>query len=111
MITCNLCGWHMKKANFSDPKEFEVGMTKIVGWTIELVLLNLHTSFKDEVEQKLSERHCTVYDCYKHPEYLVQVIKELYGNSYKTITEAIKLALRPFGTYAPVKSFFDKICE
>ena len=102
----------MKKADFSDPKEFEAGMTKIVGWTIELVLLNLHPSFKDEVEQKLSEYHrCTVYDCYKHPEYLVQVIKELYGNSYRAITDSIKLKLRPFGTYEPVKSFFDKICE
>ena len=101
----------MKKADFSDPKEFEAGMTKIVGWTIELVLLNLHPSYKEEVEKKLSELGCTVYDCYKHPQYLVQVIKELYGNSYSAITDLIKLTLRPFGTYAPVKSFFDKICE
>ena len=54
---------------------------------------------------------CYIPDCYDHPEYLREVLKDLYGNSYSTIAESIKEKLEEFIRYKSIEEFLSVISE
>ncbi len=53
-----------------------------------------------------SHYNCTISDCYEHPEYLRNVLKDVYKGDYNSIIEEIKLTL---GELAKVKTIADFI--
>ncbi len=64
---------------------------------IEKTLLDIGVSVYDKLVDRLYEKyHCYIHDCYEKPEYLMDVLKELYGTSHKVIIYSIENELKEF---------------
>jgi hypothetical protein len=64
---------------------------------VEKTLLNIGKQTYDKVIDMLNEKyHSYLTDCYEHPEYLSEILKELYGNSQNVIMQSIKKELEEF---------------
>ena len=69
-------------------------MRALITFSVEKVLLDVGKPMLDKVANKLyKEYQCYIPDCYEHPDYLNNVLRSVFGNSYITISEAIKLEL------------------
>ena len=69
-------------------------MRALITFSVEKVLLDIGKPMLDKVTSKLyREYQCYLPDCYEHPDYLNNVLRSVFGNSYFTIAEAIKLEL------------------
>ena len=69
-------------------------MRALIALSIEKVLLDISKPMLDKVAAKLyKEYHCYIHDCYEHPDYLNNVLRSVFGNSYVTIAKSIKLEL------------------
>ena len=55
--------------------------------------------------------HCSIIDCYDHPEYLRTVLKEVYWKEYNSVLEDIKLELERLVDIEKVKEDFFKIMQ
>ncbi len=63
--------------------------------SIEKILLNIGKPILDKAESELYKRYkCYLPDCYDHPEYLNDVLKSIFGNSYYKIVDSIKTELQ-----------------
>jgi len=70
-------------------------MRALIALSIEKVLLDIGKPMLDKVTNRLyKEYQCYLPDCHEHPDYLNNVLRSVLGNSYITITEAIKLELK-----------------
>ena len=77
-----------------DPPNTMKALTTII---IGKALLEIGTPVYDKVASRLLEKyHCYIPDCFEKPEYLREVLKELYGASHKVITYAIEKQLSEF---------------
>lgn len=66
-------------------------MKALVTLSIEKVLLKMGTPVFEKVSNRLQKEYkCYIPDCYTHPEYLENVLKSLFGNSYVAISEGIR---------------------
>lgn len=66
-------------------------MKALAALAIERVLLDAGKPILEKVSNKLKKEYkCYIPDCYDHPEYLGNVLKSIFGNSYVTIVEQIK---------------------
>ena len=66
-------------------------MKALSALAIEKVLLRMGKPILDKVANKLQKEYkCYIPDCYEHPEYLENVLRSIFGNSYNTIVESIK---------------------
>lgn len=84
----------------------------LVTLAIEDTLLKVGQISYYEVLDKLYENYdCYVSDCYDHPEYLSQVLKELYGSGSLAIIESIKQYLAEANTQEEIAKFILKISE
>ncbi len=83
----------------------------LVGLAVEKTLLDMGKPELEEVSMRLRKYHCKIYDCYEHPEYLNQILKDLYGNSYKTIIEGIQKNLGEFNEEKSIVDFLRVINE
>lgn len=84
----------------------------IVSLSIEKALLEIGTPVYEKVIKQLSKDYnCYLPDCYKHPEYLNQVLKKIFGNAYITVVEAIKKQLDDHITEKPIEIFVSTIGE
>lgn len=82
----------------------------LVGLAIEKALLDVGGPVLDQVTRKLeTEYDCYIFDCYNNPEMLHRVLKDLYGNSYKTIVDSIKKNLDEFAYQEPIGRFLSVI--
>ena len=52
-----------------------------------------------------SKYHCYFIDCYDHPEYLTNVLKELFGDAYKNIIETIEESTKGHEPKEPITEF------
>lgn len=69
-------------------------MKALAALAIERVLLDAGKPIFEKVSNKLQKEYkCYIPDCYDHPEYLGDVLKSIFGNSYVTIVEQIKREL------------------
>ncbi|HEV2193198.1 MAG TPA: hypothetical protein VGR54_06230 [Nitrosopumilaceae archaeon] len=50
-------------------------------------------------------------DCYEHPEYLANALKDLFGKSHIVIVESIKNELIDFVEHKPIEKFLKVISE
>ena len=69
-------------------------MRALITISIEQVLLGIGKPMLDKVATKLyKEYQCYIPDCYEHPDYLNNVLRFVFGNSYVTIISSIKSEL------------------
>ena len=69
-------------------------MRALITISVEKVLSNISKPMLDKVTNRLyKEYQCYIPDCYEHPDYLNNILRSVFGNSYFTIAEAIKLEL------------------
>ncbi|MGH9998637.1 MAG: hypothetical protein ACRD90_02095 [Nitrosopumilaceae archaeon] len=84
----------------------------LITLTIEKVLLEMGKPVLDAFTKKLYKNYnCYIHDCTDHPEYFSQVLKEMYGNSYKTIVSTIMDNLAEFSRQKPIANFIKIISE
>jgi hypothetical protein len=70
-------------------------MKALATLAIEKTLLGIGKPVYDTVTNRLYEKyHCYTSDCFKKPEYLKAVLKELYGDSYDEIVNSIQEELK-----------------
>jgi hypothetical protein len=84
----------------------------IVAISIERVLLEMGKPVFDTFTKKLYKHYnCYIPDCSDHPEYLNQILKEMYGNSYKTIVDKIRERLVEFSYQKSVAEFIKVVSD
>jgi hypothetical protein len=77
---------------------------------IEKTLLDVGKAVYDKVISTLEKNyHCYLTDCYEHPEYLSEILKQLYGDSYNEIIESINKKLEEFSNKEPIERFLQVI--
>lgn len=78
----------------------------LVSFTIEQALLEIGQSAVDEVGSRLYEKHgCYFSDCLEHPEYLSEILREIFGSSHVTIVQSIRERLAEFEDQQPFSHF------
>ncbi|MDE1769618.1 MAG: hypothetical protein KGI28_03555 [Thaumarchaeota archaeon] len=82
----------------------------VIVLAIEHTLLQMDKSILEKVQTKLrKEYNSSLSDCYTHPEYLVKVLKSLFGKSYPKIVKSVSDYLKDFSYQKPIVEFLDKI--
>ena len=85
---------------------------ELVTLVIEKTLINAGRETYDKVIEKLkNEHHCDLSDCYRNPNYLSQVLKDVYATDANIIVESIKKELRKFKREKNIAKFLDAICQ
>ena len=75
---------------------------------VEKALLVLKEDSLYEVTENLKNNfNCSLFDCYKKPEYLKKTLDELYPDSSDMIITVIKQKLADFADHPNVKKFLD----
>ena len=86
-----------------DPPDTMKALTTIV---IGKALLEIGTPVYDKVTSRLLEKyHCYLPDCLEKPEYLREVLKELYGTGHKVIIDSIEQQLSEWGYKKNIETF------
>ncbi|MDE1829828.1 MAG: hypothetical protein KGI25_05860, partial [Thaumarchaeota archaeon] len=82
----------------------------LVGLSIEKTLLQMGRPVFDKVEKLFSEKyHCAIMDAYDHPQYLSEILKEVFGNSHLEVVKSIEEFLTDFRNDHPIEEFIGKI--
>ena len=67
----------------------------LVSLVIETTLLEIGKEMYNKIVHDLYQKyHSYIPDCYDHPEYLNEILKDLYGNAYKVIVEKNQQSIR-----------------
>lgn len=84
----------------------------ILALAIEQGLLDMGKPVLETVTNRLYKNYkCYIPDCSDHPEYLNKILKDLYGNCYKTIVDSIAKHLVEFSNQKQVGEFLKMISE
>ncbi len=90
--------------------EFQNMQKTIVTLTIKNTLLELGTEEFDKVMTMLKKDfNCTLVDCYDHPEYLKQVLRDLFGDSYQNILNSLKENMKVISSQQSTKNFIQDL--
>ncbi len=82
----------------------------LVGLAIEKSLIEFGTPVLERVLHELETKyHCYIFDCYEHPDYLQQVLKDLFGSAHNKIIESIRKNLEEFSYQESVQNFLYNI--
>ena len=72
------------------------------------ILVDINSKRYIEVSKLLGEKYgVTLPDCYENPRYLREVLKDLYGKSYKFLIDSIKEKLSDFSDHREITYFLD----
>ena len=77
---------------------------------LEVVLMSMGNTKYNLVVAKLGSYDMVIRECYKHPEYLKSVLKEVYREDYEYIISEIKTQLDELVNEKDLAEFF-KIME
>jgi len=84
----------------------------LVTLAIEEVLTDVNMVVLEEVKRRLYKNYkCYIPDCFDNPQYLKDVLEELYGNSHWTIIESVTKKLSEFDRQKEISSFLTVICR
>ena len=79
---------------------------------IELTLFEIGKETYDKVVKILYERYQSyIPDCYEHPQYLSEILKELFGNAHNAVVERIGEQLEEFSYNEPIAKFLKVISQ
>lgn len=88
-----------------DPSEYNVHKA-LVALAIETVLFDIGKPAYNEVLGRLiKDYNCYFPDCYDHPEYLKNILQDIYGNQASTIIGRIRKQLDGFETQKGIDTF------
>ena len=68
-------------------------------------------TYNKVIRDLYKKHHCYLFDCYERPEYLREILKELYGNTHDVVVEKIKKQLREFSYQKPIERFLEVISQ
>lgn len=84
----------------------------LVTITVENILLEMGEASLDTFTKKLfRDYNCYIPDCMDHPEYISQVLKEMYGRSSKTIVNEIMGSLTQFSDQPRIANFIKILSD
>lgn len=84
----------------------------LISFTVEQVLLDVGKTTLDEVGNRLYEKYRSYFhDCLEHPEYLKDVLQEIFGAGHSSITEKIHQKLFEFEEQEPIANFLYVISK
>ncbi len=84
----------------------------LISFTIEQVLLDVGKTALDEVGSRLYEKHQLYFhDCLEHPEPLKEILQEIFGSGYQSITGKIQQKLSEFEEQEPIANFLHVISD
>lgn len=81
----------------------------LVTLSIEKVLLDIGKPVYDLVLERLEADKITIPDLCEKPEYLKNLLEELFGSSYTEIIKTIKTYLDEFSNRNQIKSFINSL--
>ena len=85
-----------------DSKVFKL----LISASVEKALLEMGTLEFDLVVSRLKEDYnCEISDCLDHPEYLKQILCELFGNFYQVILKSIHDSIEKSNMERPLVNF------
>ena len=98
------------RSKITNPKDYLVTHSKekeaLVSFTISSILDKMSQSATNEVGSRLyAKHHCYFSDCLKHPEYLREVLTEIFGNGAKIVMNEIRQNLEEFDDQHPISHF------
>lgn len=78
----------------------------LVSVTIGQSLYEISEAVHDDVGNALYKKYkCYFHDCLEHPDYLVDVLKQVFGDGYLSIIISINKKLEEFSYQKPIKEF------
>ena len=86
--------------NHSNPKR------DLITVAVEYALLQMGPPELDKVEARLREDYnCAIGDCLEHPEYLKQILCDLFGYCYQDILDSIEQVFKDANLNDQVEEF------
>jgi hypothetical protein len=84
----------------------------LISFVIERVLLDVGKLALDDVGDRLYKKYqCYFSDCYEHPEYLKEILYEIFGDGYRSITTKIQKRLADLQEEEPIIGFLKVLCS
>ncbi|MBS3926591.1 MAG: hypothetical protein KGZ34_07885 [Nitrosarchaeum sp.] len=78
----------------------------LISVTISQTLYEISEAVHDDVGNALYKKYnCYFHDCLNHPEYLVDVIQQIFGDGYISIIHSINKKLEEFSYQKPINEF------
>jgi len=74
------------------PTQYEIDKA-LVSLAIEYTLMDCGKDVYHKVVEKLNDNDFKITDCFDHPEYLNEILKDLFGKSYTKIIHSINIWL------------------
>jgi hypothetical protein len=85
---------------------------ELVGLKLREALLEIGKPIHDRVVQALySQYNCSLADCLEHPEYLKDILNQLFGPSHVAIIKSIKKQLYELNEHRPIQEFLMVITK
>jgi class 3 adenylate cyclase len=82
----------------------------LVETAIERTLVDMSTNTLDTISGQLFKKHnCLLSTCYKKPEYLRDVLIDMFGNAYAGIVQEIRNKLGSHTQQKPIMTFLEKL--
>ncbi|HYL65890.1 MAG TPA: hypothetical protein VEU72_01910 [Nitrosopumilaceae archaeon] len=90
--------------------DYDIVRKALVSLVVENVLFEIGKPVYEKVIESLyKEYHCYLPDCYEHPEYLNETLKQLCYNSHDVIVKSIKKQLDEFSNHKHIERFLSVI--
>ena len=81
-------------------------LKSVVTASVEKALLEIGKFELDSVVYRLKENYnCEISDCLDHPEYLKQILCELFGNSHEVVLKSIHESFEKTRMEQPLQNF------
>lgn len=78
----------------------------LISLAIENALLEVSNATLEEVGNRLyAKYHSYFMDCLEHPEYLNDILNQVFGPSHESIIKSIKKNLDAFADQKPIQNF------
>jgi hypothetical protein len=82
----------------------------VVSLAIEQAVLSTGKNALEQVGNKLHAKYgCSFSDCLEHPQYLKDVLEEMFGNSYKSVILSINNNLQESKDNMIISNFLAKV--
>ena len=82
----------------------------LVSVSVESALLGYGVEIYSQVVNSLEKKYdCSVFHCYRHPEYLNEIFQALPRNSRYKIITSIRNGLGEFSHIKPISKFLDAL--
>ena len=87
-------------------------MKALTAMAIEKTLLGMGKPVYEKVANRIYKKYQSyIPDCYDHPEYLKEVLKDLYGNAYNVIVSSIEEQLSEFAYKKTMEKFLTVLLK